>query len=191
MDSKEVGVDKRRRLIPGETKARRARAWEAVGHARGHAKSLQSCPTLCNPMDCSPPGSSVLGKEVKEKIPERSQVPAQDPVTKAEEGVKGGEKKGSERTQMEELVGNCRSKDNWMDSVASALWTGHEDDLGWTLGGCGGPMCLRQGVCRRDKPSRESWCHRRGELNFVGDGDPRTSNLRGGSIFPLNFATRG
>ena len=25
------------------------------------AKSLQSCPTLCNPMSCSPPGSSVLG----------------------------------------------------------------------------------------------------------------------------------
>ena len=25
------------------------------------AKSLQSCPTLCNPMDCSPPGSSVQG----------------------------------------------------------------------------------------------------------------------------------
>ena len=24
-------------------------------------KSLQSCPTLCNPMDCSPPGSSVHG----------------------------------------------------------------------------------------------------------------------------------
>ena len=24
-----------------------------------HAKSLQSCPTLCNPMDCSPPRSSV------------------------------------------------------------------------------------------------------------------------------------
>ena len=24
-----------------------------------HAKSLWSCPTLCNPMDCSPPGSSV------------------------------------------------------------------------------------------------------------------------------------
>ena len=23
------------------------------------AKSLQSCPTLCNSMDCSPPGSSV------------------------------------------------------------------------------------------------------------------------------------
>ena len=25
------------------------------------AKSLQSCPTLCNPMSCSPPGSSVHG----------------------------------------------------------------------------------------------------------------------------------
>ena len=26
-----------------------------------HAKSLQSCPTLCDPIDCSPPGSSVYG----------------------------------------------------------------------------------------------------------------------------------
>ena len=26
-----------------------------------HAKSLQSCPTLCDPMDRSPPGSSVYG----------------------------------------------------------------------------------------------------------------------------------
>ena len=26
-----------------------------------HAKSLQLCPTLCNPMDCRPPGSSVHG----------------------------------------------------------------------------------------------------------------------------------
>ena len=26
-----------------------------------HAKSLQSCLILCNPMDCSPPGSSVHG----------------------------------------------------------------------------------------------------------------------------------
>ena len=25
------------------------------------AHSLQSCPTLCNPMDCNPPGSSVYG----------------------------------------------------------------------------------------------------------------------------------
>ena len=26
-----------------------------------YAKSLQLCPTLCDPMDCSPPGSSVHG----------------------------------------------------------------------------------------------------------------------------------
>ena len=26
-----------------------------------HTKLLQSCPTLCDPMDCSPPGSSVHG----------------------------------------------------------------------------------------------------------------------------------
>ena len=26
-----------------------------------HAQRLQSCPTLCDPMDCSPPGSSVYG----------------------------------------------------------------------------------------------------------------------------------
>ena len=24
-----------------------------------HAKALQSCPTLCNPLDCNSPGSSV------------------------------------------------------------------------------------------------------------------------------------
>ena len=26
-----------------------------------HAQSVQPCPTLCDPMDCSPPGSSVHG----------------------------------------------------------------------------------------------------------------------------------
>ena len=30
-------------------------------HECVRAKSLQLCPTLCNPMDCSPPGSSVHG----------------------------------------------------------------------------------------------------------------------------------
>ena len=30
-----------------------------VNHLCVHAKSLQSCPALCNPMDHSPPGSSV------------------------------------------------------------------------------------------------------------------------------------
>ena len=29
--------------------------------AAAAAKSLQSCPTLCNPIDSSPPGSSVPG----------------------------------------------------------------------------------------------------------------------------------
>ena len=29
--------------------------------AAAAAKSFQSCPTLCDPMDCSPPGSSVRG----------------------------------------------------------------------------------------------------------------------------------
>ena len=29
--------------------------------AAAAAKSLQSCPTLCDPMDCSPPGSSIYG----------------------------------------------------------------------------------------------------------------------------------
>ena len=29
--------------------------------AAAAAKSLQSCPTLCDPMDCSLPGSSVHG----------------------------------------------------------------------------------------------------------------------------------
>ena len=31
------------------------------GAAAAAAKSLQSCPTLCNPMDCSLPGSSAHG----------------------------------------------------------------------------------------------------------------------------------
>ena len=36
--------------------------WPKVGRvACMHAKSFQSCPTLCNPMDCSLLGSSVHG----------------------------------------------------------------------------------------------------------------------------------
>ena len=35
---------------------------QRVGHvAAAAAKSLQSCPTLCNPIDSSPPGSPVPG----------------------------------------------------------------------------------------------------------------------------------
>ena len=29
--------------------------------AAAAAKSIQACPTLCDPMDCSPPGSSIHG----------------------------------------------------------------------------------------------------------------------------------
>ena len=34
---------------------------EMVVHSAAAAKSLQSCPTLCNPVDGSPPGSAVPG----------------------------------------------------------------------------------------------------------------------------------
>ena len=39
---------------------------QRVGHDRAHMHSFfcvlsQSCPTLCNPMDCHPPGFSVSG----------------------------------------------------------------------------------------------------------------------------------
>ena len=40
----------------------RANIWSEIptlGHACMHAKLLQLCLTLCDPMDCSPPGSSV------------------------------------------------------------------------------------------------------------------------------------
>ena len=41
------------------------------------AKSLQSCPTLCDPMDCSPPGSPSLGFSRQEHW---SGVPLPSPV---------------------------------------------------------------------------------------------------------------
>ena len=36
-------------------------AYTPSAAAAGAAKSLQSCPTLCNPIDGSPPGSTVPG----------------------------------------------------------------------------------------------------------------------------------
>ena len=35
--------------------------WGAIAFSKGSAKSLQSCPTLCDPIDGSQPGSPVLG----------------------------------------------------------------------------------------------------------------------------------
>ena len=39
------------------------------------AKSLKSCPTLCDPMDCSPPGSSVHGN-LQVRILEKGALPS-------------------------------------------------------------------------------------------------------------------
>ena len=36
-------------------------AWWATVHAAAAAKSLQSCPTRCDPIDDSPPGSPIPG----------------------------------------------------------------------------------------------------------------------------------
>ena len=36
-------------------------SYKIFASAAAAAKSLQSCLTLCDPMDCSPPGSSVHG----------------------------------------------------------------------------------------------------------------------------------
>ena len=38
-----------------------ADSWAGSPNTCMHAKLLQSCPTLCDPLDCSPPGSSVCG----------------------------------------------------------------------------------------------------------------------------------
>ena len=38
-----------------------ADAWEAPRTKQSESEVAQSCPTLCDPMDCSPPGSSVHG----------------------------------------------------------------------------------------------------------------------------------
>ena len=48
--------------VPGILQAR-ILEWVAISFSNAcmHAKSLQSCPTLCEPMDSSPPGSSVHG----------------------------------------------------------------------------------------------------------------------------------
>ena len=40
---------------------RKLRSWLLVPSAAAAAKSLQSCPTLCDPIDGSPPGSAVPG----------------------------------------------------------------------------------------------------------------------------------
>ena len=43
------------------TRVSKASTSSSLGLMRVYAQSLQSCPTLCHPMDCSPPGSFAHG----------------------------------------------------------------------------------------------------------------------------------
>ena len=63
------GMEKQERLVPGEV-GRPLRALSTVARCPASCVCMwvcvwggraQSCPTLCNSMDCSPPGSSVHG----------------------------------------------------------------------------------------------------------------------------------
>ena len=49
-------------FLPGKSHGQRSLVGlSPQGHAAAAAKSLQSCPTLCNPIDGSPTGSPVPG----------------------------------------------------------------------------------------------------------------------------------
>ena len=51
-----------------------------------HAKLLQSCPTLCKPMDCSPPGSSVC-KILQARILEWVAMPSSRGSSRSRDGT--------------------------------------------------------------------------------------------------------
>ena len=60
------GEEKKKKIVPLCSLGVAGGMWEkALSQDKTlegmHAKSLQSCPTLCDPMDCSPPGPSVHG----------------------------------------------------------------------------------------------------------------------------------
>ena len=55
----------------------------SLGHAAAAAKSLQSCPTLCDPTDGSPPGSLPLGFPRQEHW---SGLPFPSPMHESEKG---------------------------------------------------------------------------------------------------------
>ena len=53
---------KRHRVQTGfEKRKNRTPEYAAFAAAAAAAKSLQSCPTLCDPIDSSPPGSAIPG----------------------------------------------------------------------------------------------------------------------------------
>ena len=47
--------------LPGPRGAHLVPTWHSSLNSCVHVQPLQLCPTLCNPMTCSPPGSSVYG----------------------------------------------------------------------------------------------------------------------------------
>ena len=53
--SKDMSLNKLREIVKDRE------AWHAAVHAAATAKSIQSCPTLCDPRDSSPPGSPISG----------------------------------------------------------------------------------------------------------------------------------
>ena len=60
--------------VAKESRSQKSRGHKRVGHelataAATAAKSLQSCPTLCDPIDGSPPGSPVPGI-LQARVPE-------------------------------------------------------------------------------------------------------------------------
>ena len=54
-------IQKRSSLWGGSTDSKALDYQRTNPAAAAAAKSLQSCPTLCDPMDCSLPGSSIHG----------------------------------------------------------------------------------------------------------------------------------
>ena len=51
----------RHSVLQGIRWDRSSDSWMLLGTATATAKSLQSCPTLCDPIDGSPPGSPIPG----------------------------------------------------------------------------------------------------------------------------------
>ena len=47
--------------LPSEAQGKPGMDFVIVNDAAATAKSLQSCPTLCDPVDSSPPGSPIPG----------------------------------------------------------------------------------------------------------------------------------
>ena len=60
-DLRDPGIKPRSPALQADSLSSEPLGKPYVVSAAAAAKSLQSCPTLCNPIDCSPPGSPVPG----------------------------------------------------------------------------------------------------------------------------------